>query len=674
MALRAEHYHTGNHWQIHQGDLDAFQRGLLGFLSSLEDRDYPFDCISIQYSGYLTDNSPPAMKPCDMIREWNQRYAWPQLRNAVTSEFFDVIDQQHADKLAVHRQAWPDWWTDGFGSAARATAASRATHVAVDASQTLLAMAALKGTKLPLAVSARTAGIQEDLLFYDEHTYGAAESISDPLAENSMVQWAEKSAYAWEAVKQAGMLREEALGALQPFLPRAAVPTVTVFNTLSWSRSGLVEVFIDNEILPADKVFRIVDPVTGQALPAQPMASRSEGTWWALWASDVPALGYKSYRIEVANDGRSSLPAANSHILENQFYRLTADLATGGLTSIVDKQSGRELVDSTIDWSAGQLLLEKLTNGRDFHRDAIERQGQEEIQFHPGVAGPIWKSLEFHGELDGCAKPNGVRIEVRLYETEKRIELRYAIRKLPLTRPEAIYVAFPFAWPDSQIVYEAQGGTVRPGLDQIPRTSSDWQTIQGFLAVRSKQGQIVWGSDQAPLVQLSDLNYGKWQPLTQIDQPHVFSWVMNNYWFTNFRATQEGEFKWNYYLTSTSDISNSAATRFGWSSRIPLIPRVLPPGKSTDADPVESIFQVDAPNVALISAYPAQYSDGIVLHLRELDGQRTTVQVTSPSSTSGALMTQELNVLEQPLGEATQKQNFEPYETQFLHLKKSSMP
>ena len=65
---------------------------------------------------------------------------------------------------------------------------------------------------------------------------------------------------------------------------------------------------------------------------------------------------------------------------------------------------------------------------------------------------------------------------------------------MPVPQAEAVYVAFPFAPREGQIVYEAQGGIVRPGLDQIPGSSSDWQTVQNFLAVRHPQGQIVWGS------------------------------------------------------------------------------------------------------------------------------------------------------------------------------------
>ena len=92
------------------------------------------------------------------------------------------------------------------------------------------------------------------------------------------------------------MLREEAFGLLQDYLPRGNTPTLAIVNTLNWQRSGLVRVFIDHEILPPDRDFRILDGE--QALPAQPLQRRAEGTYWAIWVPDVPPLGYKILRIE----------------------------------------------------------------------------------------------------------------------------------------------------------------------------------------------------------------------------------------------------------------------------------------------------------------------------------------------------------------------------------------
>lgn len=227
-------------------------------------------------------------------------------------------------------------------------------------------------------------------------------------------------------------------------------------------------------------------------------------------------------------------------------------------------------------------------------------------------------------------------------------------------------MAFPFAPANGTIHYEAQGGIVQPGRDQLAGSSSDWQTIQNFLAVRAAEAQILWSSDQVPLVQLGGLNLGKWQPVTHVAKPHVYSWVMNNYWFTNFRATQEGEFKWTYYLTSTADGSDVEATRFGWGSRVPLVARVLPPGAETGAAAVRSALQLGAPNLLLVSARPSRDARGVVLHLRELAGQQTPLDLTSTALAGDRGSVRTINALEQPLGSSEQAAVIGPHAVKFL--------
>ena len=88
----------------------------------------------------------------------------------------------------MYRDAFPDYWTDGFGSAARESAASRKTQSDVSVVEGLLSMAALGGDSGAAGYGPTLRGIRKNLLFYDEHTFGAATSISDPSCENSMVQ------------------------------------------------------------------------------------------------------------------------------------------------------------------------------------------------------------------------------------------------------------------------------------------------------------------------------------------------------------------------------------------------------------------------------------------------------------------------------------------------------
>ena len=128
LSFRADHYNTGNFWGIDRGDMDGVENGVFSYIGSLLSSGYEFPLIAVQYSGYFTDNSPPSRKECDLIREWNDRYVWPKLRSATAHEFLQKIDEEYSAGLPVYRAAYPDWWTDGFGSAARETAASRKTQ------------------------------------------------------------------------------------------------------------------------------------------------------------------------------------------------------------------------------------------------------------------------------------------------------------------------------------------------------------------------------------------------------------------------------------------------------------------------------------------------------------------------------------------------------------------
>ncbi|MCP4456275.1 MAG: hypothetical protein GY809_32860 [Planctomycetes bacterium] len=672
MAFRAEHYMTGNFFGVHTGRVETVVPKLSSFLRDLAAKHYPFDHIGIQYSGYTTDNSPPALSGCELIKRWNEIYAWPRLRSAIASDFMEIVERDHADELPVYRAAWPDWWTDGFGSAARETAASRTTHAEMLATKTLLAMAALQGAKASSQVHDDIASIQEALAFYDEHTFGAAESISDPTNENSMVQWAEKSAYAWEAVKKSGMLREEAMGMMQTVLTQADVPTLTVFNTLNWTRSGLCKVYIFNEILPPEKAVRVVDEA-GAEIPVQPMHRRSDGTHWGFWVEDVPALGHKTYRLEIGEGTRRDVTRRPFEgVFENDFYRLQLDAATGAVTSLYDKDLKRDLVDQNCAWQLGQFIYERLQSRARMNQKqsvkAPRRTSLTDVVMGDIVEGPVWQSLHVKGQSLECAEDKGVTLEIRLYHREKRVAFHFGMRKLPVTSPEAVYVAFPVDLANGELLFEAQGGMVRPGKDQLEGTASDWNTIQNFAVVRNAQAQVVLGSPEIPLVHFGNINVGKYQYISQPEHAHIYSWVLNNYWVTNFQASQQGQLKWSYYLTSSKDNSNTFAARFGWGSRVPFLSRVLPAGRGGTSRPKRARVAVDIPNVILVTARPAIGGDGIILHLREVEGQPASMASRDLIKGLDPVSLDEVNVLEERIRTIASAITFKPYEVKFLRV------
>jgi alpha-mannosidase len=55
------------------------------------------------------------------------------------------VENNHGKNLQVIQKAWPDWWTDGFGSAARETAAAREAQSEMNITTGLFSMAAILG-------------------------------------------------------------------------------------------------------------------------------------------------------------------------------------------------------------------------------------------------------------------------------------------------------------------------------------------------------------------------------------------------------------------------------------------------------------------------------------------------------------------------------------------------
>ena len=672
LAFRGEHYMYGNFLLLHTGDLENFRNNLLNYLSNLEEKDYPFDHLALQYSGYVTDNSPPAITPCKVIREWNDRYIWPKLRSATASEFMRYIEKNHGTELETLQKAWPDWWTDGFGSAARETAAIREAQTEMNITTGLLAMGSLFGSEMDQRIHQDIRKIYNSILFYDEHTFGAAESISDPYSENSMKQWAEKSSYAWEALKESRILREEAFGLLQNHVPRYSTPSISVFNTLNKERSGLVIVYIDNEIIEPGSAFSILDP-SGSQVSIQAVTSRSDGTYWVLWAEDIPPLGYKSFIIKPGGDQVPGIVRKTfSGEFQNDFWSARIDPQDGSFASLIHKNLNKEMVDPGSKWKPGQLIYERLSNRHQLElftlQEEPQRTGLKNISFKDLEEGPLWTTLTVEGTLEGCAEGK-VAVNYRFYKSEPIIEMDYSIVKSPVTDPEALYVAFPFIMDDAEIVFEGQGGTIRPGIDQLAGTASDWNTVQNFIAVRTEESQMVLVSPEIPLFHLGGMNLGKFSYHHQPESSHVYSWVLNNYWTTNFKASQEGTLSWRYFLTFSDDPEIGFATDFGWHSRIPLVGRVLPAGQESGKPGLASMLLSDTPGVLLVNAAPSRSGKGIICHYREISGKIAEIDPGHLFNLDTDIKCVEVNAIGEFLREITGPVVFQPNSVHFLEFK-----
>ncbi len=216
----------------------------------------------------------------------------------------------------------------------------------------------------------------------------------------------------------------------------------------------------------------------------------------------------------------------------------------------------------------------------------------------------------------------GLEQEIILYDDLNRIDIVDRLDKQENYDPEAVYFAFPFAVKDGAFRFEIADADMAPETEQLPRTTRDWHTVQNWVEIANADFGVVWSPVEAPLVQFGGINTGKWLEKMDLSRTSVYSYAMNNYWMTNFKAAQGGR---------VGGPDRVASSRFGWEVHCPLASAWVPAGNAGGLErPEGSFFGVDIPNVIIQAVKRADDGTGIVLRLREIAGRAVRARVTSP--------------------------------------------
>jgi hypothetical protein len=92
------------------------------------------------------------------------------------------------------------------------------------------------------------------------------------------------------------------------------------------------------------------------------------------------------------------------------------------------------------------------------------------------------------------------------------------------------------------------------------------------VSVAGDDGCLVLASPDAPLFQIGGFNYGRGNKTSVgLDQSLLLAWPMNNYWNTNFRASQPGFIRLGYELGWFEKFEERVCREFGQSCACPPV-------------------------------------------------------------------------------------------------------
>ena len=131
---------------------------------------------------------------------------------------------------------------------------------------------------------------------------------------------------------------------------------VVVFNPLSWERSEVVRALVPANL--RDSAVKVTDS------RGREVTSSADGDEVVFLAKGVPSLGYQVFHLESqARDQKSDIGShavfATRDTLENQFFRIRIDPASGTLIGIYDKAAQREVILPGQKGGLLQLLFEE---------------------------------------------------------------------------------------------------------------------------------------------------------------------------------------------------------------------------------------------------------------------------------------------------------------------------
>ncbi len=619
------------------GDNPSFDRMILTvpqFLARYRRPQYPLDAVLVY--GLYTDNAAIKQGEAELIARWNKEYAYPRIIPATDSDYYDYVKQHYAAKIPTFKGDAGAYWEDGAGSSAFETTLNRDSQRMLPAAEMASALSTAFDPRMRYpAEEFREAW--KNVMFYDEHTWGASQSVTSPDRKEVLDQWDVKRSFAMRANWAAKDLLARSLNRLVQNISVDG-PSLFVFNTEPRDRDDVVEAQISGNQ-------QILDPRTGAPVPMDMVFSQPGYRFVRFIAEKVPALGYRVYPVR---NGSSPMPAGQKvdntqWKIESKHYAVELDPVTGAVARLIDRETGRDLVDARSPYKINELLY--VTGGeksRLLVDQAIHPPAQLEIT-HPRAAELVERAVTPYGQrIRVRARAHNVpsiETEITVYDGIRRVDFSNRIRKDEVRSKEALYFAFPFRVSPPELAYEIQNNWIRPNADQLPGACREWFTTQNGVVARDSGLAIAWATPDSPLITLTDINRGYWLKHLNIANGHVFSYPINNYWFTNYRASQGGEMTFRYFLSTGRALTGSQLGAFSGDTRSPLIAynyydtgNVRVEAVKRPMPAAEGRFLTLGSTHGAITAFKqAEDGNGYIVRVRETGGQDGTATLELPA-------------------------------------------
>lgn len=630
------------------GVFDRGPKKIAAYLNELTEKKYPYEMVQWRYN-VVSDNGPIDTTISDFVDQWNKKYASPKIVLNTTDKLFEEFEEKYGTRIPVVRGDITPYWEDGAQSTAFEEGKNRLNSLRLQQLTTLYSMLDPKNYKKDRFDKAWT-----NVIMFHEHTWGAYNSISEPDVPFVTEQWRIKKQFMLDADGQTDEL-ERAL--LQPVVDPSS-GRIAVFNTLSWKRTEpvIIEAGVN---MGVGVIGKSVKDVSGLVIPLQKL---QDGRYVFI-AKDVPAFGTAIYKI--TDEAAPVIKHTDKTAAVLKHTDETAASVTAPLTSefvITDSSVSNGKIRVVWDRNNGSIV--KLVSGADLpvsgadlsvsgsafnYAGSFKGQGLNSYWYVPGYnpadaqtnghvqvkvveSGPVLTTIAIISEAPGARQ---LERRISLYVQSDEVRIDNIIDKIAIRSKEAVHFGFPFNESLSgfagKTTLDAGYGSMQHLADQLPGSNMDYLYGRRWVDVSSQDRGLQWMLLETPLVEPGNMiderltinnSLKEWK---KEGSPTAtwFSYAMNNYWYTNYKADQAGVVHFRYALRPHRMMNATDMEKAASEFTQPLLASPV----KTDAEFKNGLFELTGGRIVVTSVTPKEDGSYIIrLFNPEPCVEETTIQ------------------------------------------------
>jgi hypothetical protein len=292
----------------------------------------------------------------------------------------------------------------------------------------------------------------------------------------------------------------------------------------------------------------------------------------------------------------------------NDRFEIWVDPRTGAVARLRDRELGRDWVDRDSFSGLGDYLY---VAGRNPEGHTQRVSGP--VSVRPGSKGPLVASLVVTSKAPGTRE---LTRTIRLVSGSDTVEISVSMDKKKVYDPEGVHIAFPFAVPDPTVRVGLAYGHYRIEADQLDGACKNYFTTQGWVDASNRDVGVTWCSHSAPLVEIGGIACDPiavgWKTRAK-PSGTILSYVMNNYWETNYKAAQEGKHTCDYAIRPHGSFRAIDAARFS-AERSSMMFKLPARGDR----PLESLVRFKDPAIHVTRLRPAGGKDTLLMTLTNM--------------------------------------------------------